>query len=76
MRYHAFDETGYVAWIEPNQRPSKRYHAWILYWASGRSFETFKYLSDAQAFVQRLRHTRKIEWTKDTAQAFSIREQG
>ena len=76
MTYHAFDSTGYVASVEPNTRRSRVYHPWILYWQSGRSFETFIHLTSAKAFVERLRYTREITWIVGTARAFGKFNQG
>ena len=66
MSYHANDETGLnVAFIEKTTRHAliRRKLIWGVYWRGGRAPEYFRYLSDAKAFVERLRHSHKITWT-------------
>jgi len=65
--YTAHDDTGEVANIEPNHRYRKPNRRWIIFWVNGRAPEYFGLLSDAKAFVERLRHSHTITWTSRAA---------
>jgi len=61
--YRAFDDTGNPANVVPVTRHRTRNRQWFIDWASGRAPDFFRYLSDAKAFVQKVRPSHPItEW--------------